>query len=73
MAESHLKIRWGDLGPPGSPGMMDYYGQFVEVRQKDIDAAKGDPNAVFTAAHFQPLSGTGDYYVLENVRGSKDS
>jgi hypothetical protein len=44
-----IKIRWGDLGPTTRPCEMDYYGKRVIVTARNIEAAKGNPDAVFTA------------------------
>ena len=44
-----FKIRWGDLGPPAWPCEMDYFGKRIIVTARDIEAAKGNPDTVFTA------------------------
>ena len=50
----HIKIRWGDLGPPSHPGKYRYGPDMVEViivevMAGDIRLAMGNPDAVFTA------------------------
>jgi hypothetical protein len=44
-----IKIRWSDLGSPTAPGVYLFRGIKVRVRLRDIEVAKGNPNAVFRA------------------------
>ena len=60
-----LKIRWGDLGSPTLPCEMDYYGKRIIVTAQDIEAAKEDPDAVFTALLSPVLAG--ERYALGSV------
>ena len=60
------RIRWDVLGCPTHPCTREYKGELVEVRQKDIDAANGNPNAVFTLSRFR-LWGGPSYYRLGAV------
>jgi hypothetical protein len=46
-----IKIRWGDLGSPTEPGEYRYGLDMVRVTLGDIELAKGNPEAVFTAIH----------------------
>ena len=46
-----IKIRWGDLGSPVEPGTYRCGPHIVEVMPGDINLAKGNPDAVFTAIH----------------------
>jgi hypothetical protein len=46
-----IKIRWGDLGSPTQPGNYRYALDMVSVTLGDIELAKGNPDAVFTAIH----------------------
>ncbi len=46
-----IKIRWGDLGSPVEPGTYRCGPHIVEVMPGDIELAKGNPDAVFTAIH----------------------
>ncbi|HEY0565020.1 MAG TPA: hypothetical protein VGC88_05520 [Terriglobales bacterium] len=65
-AEVHqrrLRIKWDDIGCPTQPCTREYKGEIVEVRQCDIEAANGNPNAVFTASQFR-LWGGPSYYRL---------
>jgi hypothetical protein len=48
---TQIKIRWGDLGSPTQPGNYRYGRDMVSVLLEDIELAKGDPDAVFTAIH----------------------
>jgi hypothetical protein len=51
-----IKIRWSDLGLPTTPGSYGYRGRTVRVRQQDIERAKGNPDAEFTAIQEDFLS-----------------
>jgi len=53
----HLKVRWGDLGSPTAPCVVDYWGNLIDVKQTNIDAAEGNPDAIFTATEYWPVSG----------------
>jgi hypothetical protein len=46
---TQIKIRWSDLGPPTKPGKYRYGIYTVDVMLGDIELAKGNPDAVFTA------------------------
>ena len=61
-----LRIRWDDLGRPTQPCTREYNGELIEVRQRDIQAADGNPNAVFTASRFRLWTGPA-YYRLGEV------
>jgi hypothetical protein len=54
------------LGMPSEPGRVIYRGTSVDVKQKDIIAARGNPAAVFTATQLRPHTGS-PYYVLGKV------
>jgi len=56
-SKQRLRIRWGDLGCPTEPCVLEYQGDLIEVRQREIDAAKANPDVVFTAARFQTWTG----------------
>ena len=58
-------IRWGDLGPPTHPCEIDYYGKRVIVTARDIEAARGDLGAIFTATPSPVLAG--ERYTLGSV------
>jgi hypothetical protein len=62
-AEQRIAIRWDDLGCPTQPCTREYQGELVEVRERDIQAAHGNPSAIFTAYRFQ-LWGGPAYYRL---------
>src|SRR5215213_10406507 len=64
--EGRLKIRWADLGQPTEPCIRDYNGDIVEVRQRDIDAVVGNPDAVFAVSLFRLWTGP-TYYRLGDV------
>ena len=64
-----LRIRWDDLGCPIEPCTREYHGELVEVRQRDIEAANANPNAVFTASRFR-LWGGPSYYRLGRLEAS---
>jgi hypothetical protein len=59
--EQRPRIRWDDLGQPIEPCFREYQGELIEVRQRDIEAAQGNPNAVFTALRFRPWTGPAYY------------
>ena len=61
-----VRIRWDAIGCPTQPCTREYNGELVEVRQKDIEAANGNPNAVFTLSRFR-LWGGPSYYRLSAV------
>src|SRR4051812_43488946 len=61
-----LRIKWDDLGCPTQPCTREYKGELVEVRQRDIEAANGNADAVFTASQFR-LWGRPVYYRLGAV------
>ena len=65
-AEKRLKIRWGELGQPTEPCFREYNGDLVEVRQRDIDVAAANPDAVFTASRVRLWTGPA-YYRLGEV------
>jgi hypothetical protein len=44
-----IRIRWGDLGSPTQPGNYRHGLDVVHVMIGDINLAKGNPDAVFTA------------------------
>jgi hypothetical protein len=46
-----IKIRWGDLGSPTQPGNYRYGPDMVSVMLADIEVARENPDAVFTAIH----------------------
>jgi hypothetical protein len=46
---TRIKLRWRDLGPPTKPGEYRYGIYPVDVTVGDIELAKGNPDAVFTA------------------------
>src|SRR5215217_4488833 len=56
-SKQRLRVRWGDLGCPTEPYVLEYQGGLIEVRQREIDAAKANPDVVFTAARFRTWSG----------------
>ena len=62
-----FKIRWSDLGLPTKPCEMDYIGNWVIVTETDIERAKGNPDAVFTALLSRVLSGGVRRYILGPV------
>jgi len=62
-----FKIRWSDLGLPTRPCEMDYIGNWVIVTETDIERAKGNPDAVFTAMLSRVLSGGVTRYILGPV------
>src|SRR5215207_8667448 len=75
--------RWDDLGQPTAPCIREYLGEFVQVRQKDIEAGQANPDAVFVLRRFRPWTGP-EYYLLGllviseqvrvgNVRAAKES
>ena len=64
--QRRLRIKWDDLGCPTRPCTCDYKDELVEVRQRDIDAANGNSNAIFTAFQFR-LWGRPSYYRLGAV------
>jgi hypothetical protein len=60
-----FEVRWRDLGCPTLPGLYSAEGKSVRVRQCHIDAAGGNPMAVFVAVN---LSGDAQpRYVLDRV------
>ena len=61
--ERRRRIRWDELGRPIEPCFREYQGELIEVRQKDIEAAQDNPNAVFSAQRFRPWTGP-EYYRL---------
>jgi hypothetical protein len=61
--KQRLRIRWGDLGCPTEPCILEYQGELIEIRQSEIDAAKANPDVVFTASRFQTWTGP-SYYRL---------
>src|SRR4051812_34362441 len=61
--QQRLRIRWHDLDCPTQPCTREYKGELVEVRQRDIEAAGGNPNAVFLASRFRIWGGP-SYYRL---------
>jgi hypothetical protein len=65
--EQRLRIRWDDLGRPTEPCTREYNGELIDVRQRDIAAAQGNPNAVFIATRFRPWTGR-EYYRLGSVQ-----
>jgi hypothetical protein len=71
-AKQRLRIRWGDLGCPTKPCVQEYQGELIEVRQREIDAAKANPDAVFTATRFQTWTGPA-YYRLGFLHLPKES
>jgi len=60
-----IKIRWRDLGSPTQPGEYRYGLDMVLVTVGDIELAKGNPDAVFTAIH--PDFYSGKPYILTCV------
>ena len=66
-SEQRLRIRWDDLGRPTEPCTREYNGELVSVREQDIVAAQGNPDAVFTATRFRPWTGR-EYYRLGSVQ-----
>ena len=66
-AERRLRIRWDELGQPTQPCIREYNGDLVDVRQRDIDLARGHPDAVFTASRFRLWTGPA-YYRLGTVQ-----
>ena len=65
-AEQRVKIRWGELGQPTEPCIREHKGDLVEVRQRDIDVAAANPDAVFTASRVRLWTGPA-YYRLGEV------
>jgi hypothetical protein len=61
--QERRRIRWGELGRPKEPCFREYQGELIEVRQKDIEAAQDNPNAVFNALRFRSWTGP-EYYRL---------
>jgi hypothetical protein len=66
--EQLTTARWDDLGQPTSPCTCEYRGELVQVRQKDIEAAQGNPNAMFALRRFRPWTGP-EYYLLGSLQG----
>ena len=66
LASRHVQIRWSQLGTPTKAGRVTYRGAVVDVKPKDIAAAGGNPEAMFTATQIRPHSGQ-PYYVLGRV------
>ena len=62
----HLLIKWEDLGSPSISGTVGYRGSVVDVQDKNIVAAKSNPEAIFTATQIRPYVGRA-YYVLGQV------
>jgi hypothetical protein len=58
-----IKIRWGDLGSPTQPGNYRYGPDMVSVMLADIELAKGNPDAVFTAIHPEFFSAETPYII----------
>jgi len=46
-----IKIHWRDLGSPTQPGNYRHGVDIIRVTLEDINLAKGNPDAVFTAIH----------------------
>jgi hypothetical protein len=63
---TQIKIRWMDLGSPTEPGNYLCGLDMVRVTLGDIELAKGNPDAVFTAIHpdFYP---DGTPYLLTHI------
>jgi len=66
-AERHWKIRWDELGQPTQPCVREYNGDLIDVRQRDIDLARGNPDAVFAVSRFRLWTGP-EYYRLGKVQ-----
>ena len=58
-----IKIRWGDLGSPTQPGNYHHGLDTVRVLLADIEFAKGNPDAVFTAIHPEFFSAERPYII----------
>jgi hypothetical protein len=48
---TRTRIRWSDLGSPTTAGTYRYGVHLFDVALGDIERAKGNPDAVFTAIH----------------------
>jgi len=62
----HMLIKWKDLGSPSISGTFAYRGSAVHVQEKNVVAAEGNPEAVFSATQIRPYVGPA-YYVLGQV------
>ena len=49
MTEERSRVLWSALGSPTQPGIYDWDGYLVHVEQTHIDAAEGNPDAIFAA------------------------
>ena len=67
--ELRLVIRWGDLGSPTKPGTFNCRGRIVDVQQRNIEAARGNPDARFSAMRIRPHTGR-EYYILGKIDSS---
>jgi len=56
-----ISIRWGDLSSPVQSGIYDCGPHKVQVTPGDINLAKGNPDAIFTAIHPDFYSGDTPY------------
>jgi len=58
-----LFVQWRELGCPSAPGTYECDGKPVRVRQVNIDAAIGNPDAICHVVVFQPRSGPPQYSI----------
>lgn len=61
MSTTQFNIRWADIGCPTEPGLYDYEGKSIHVKQVHIDATRGRPEALCTVVVFTPLKGPTTY------------
>ena len=52
-----FNILWRDIGCPIEPGTYSFAGNNIRVQQIHIDAAAGNPEAVFTVVDISPRIG----------------
>jgi hypothetical protein len=65
-----FNILWRDIGCPMEPGTYTYAGKPIRVGRRHIDAAQGNPDAVFCVLDIS--AGGEPRYVLSMTHQSED-